>query len=193
MARTLYSAPAVEPVSTDEAKTHLRITHTDDNTYIDTLVKAARLYCERATRRAFITQTWDLAAECFDDDEIELTPGPLQSITHVKYYDTDGTLQTLSTDVYEADITDCVGYARLKYNQYWPTIRSGLYNGVQVRYVAGYGNSATDVPANIKHAIKILVSHWYEIREPVIVGASVTDVPMSVSALLGIDSVLEVF
>lgn len=192
MARTLYSAPSVEPVSTDEAKTHLRITHTDDNTYIDTLVKAARLYCERQTRRAFITQTWEDFRSCFDT-ELVLTPGPLQSVTHIKYYDTDGTLQTLSTDVYAVNITDCVGRVELKYNQSWPSIRSGMYNGVQVRYISGFGNSATDVPANIKHAIKILVSHWYEAREPIVTGTIVAQVPMSVDALLGVDSVLEVF
>lgn len=191
MARTISSAPATEPVSTAEAKTHLRITHSDDDTYIDTLIKAARLYCERQTRRAFITQTWDDARTCFDH-EIELTPGPLVSVTHIKYYDSNGTLQTLSTDVYEVNTTDCIGRVELKYNQTWPTIRTGLYNGVQIRYVVGYG-AATDVPANIRHAIKLLVSHWYEAREPIVIGASVVNVPLSVEALLGIDAVPELF
>lgn len=192
MARTISSPPATEPVSLDDAKAHLRVTDTTDNDYITALITAARVWCERQTKRAFITQTWDVALGAFEQ-EIILTPAPLQSVSYVKYYDTNGTLQTLSSSVYQVDTTDCVGRIRLAYNQSWPDIRSGLYNGVQVRYVAGYGSSTSDVPANIKHAIKLMISHWYEVREPVIIGAPVNEVPMSVESLLNLDKVLELY
>ena len=53
------TAPAVEPVSTADAKTHLRIpaSATSEDSYIDALVTAARLYVEEYTERKLITQT----------------------------------------------------------------------------------------------------------------------------------------
>ncbi len=192
MAYKLITAPAAEPVSTAEAKTHLRITHSDDDTYIGTLISAARLYAEAQTRRALINQTWELTAESFPK-EIRLIPAPLSSVTHIKYYDGDGTLQTLSSSAYQVDTTDSVGIVTEAYGYSWPTVRDGLYNGVQVRFVAGYGGASTDVPSSVIHAIKILVSHWYEAREPIIVGASVSNVPMSADALLGMHATPEIF
>ena len=52
-------------------------------------------------------------------------------------------------------------------------------NAVRCRFVAGYSTA----PEPIKQAIKILISHWFEAREPVVIGATVNSVPMSVNAL----------
>jgi uncharacterized phiE125 gp8 family phage protein len=187
--RVLATGPAVEPVSTSEAKAHLRITHSTDDAYIEALITVARRYAESHTKRALINQSWDLFLPSFAP-EIALAPGPVSAITHVKYYDSGGTLQTLSSSVYQLDTSQAVGKITLAYNQSWPDIRSGLYNGVQIRFVAGYGAAGSNVPAEILHAIKILVSHWYEIREPVIAGG-IGPVPMSVDALLSCQTVPE--
>ena len=42
MALKLITAPAAEPVSTSEAKSHLRVDTTADDTYIGTLMTVAR-------------------------------------------------------------------------------------------------------------------------------------------------------
>ncbi len=51
------SAPAVEPLTVAEAKAHLRVDHTSDDSYIESLIKAARVTCENFQNRAYITQT----------------------------------------------------------------------------------------------------------------------------------------
>lgn len=61
----LNTQPAVEPVSIDEAKLHLRVTHDDEDTLIATLISAARLHAENYCRRAFVTQKWDLYLDAF--------------------------------------------------------------------------------------------------------------------------------
>ena len=53
MRLTLQTAPASEPVTRDEAKTHCRVIGTADDSYVDSLITAARLYVERRTGRAF--------------------------------------------------------------------------------------------------------------------------------------------
>ena len=45
--RTIATAPSVEPVTTAEMKTHLRVTQSNDDTYIDSLVVAARQQAEK--------------------------------------------------------------------------------------------------------------------------------------------------
>ena len=47
-----------------------------------------------------------------------------------------------------------------------------LLNAFEVAFTAGYGDEASDVPAPIRHALKLLVAHWFEHREPVVVGAA---------------------
>lgn len=50
-------------------------------------------------------------------------------------------------------------------NGYWPSV---LYipNAVQIHFTAGYGDNSADVPANIRTAIMMAVSDFYENREP---------------------------
>ena len=43
------TAPATEPITTAEAKAHLRVSHSTDDTYIDALVAAARMVVEDRT------------------------------------------------------------------------------------------------------------------------------------------------
>lgn len=57
---SLYSPPVQEPVTLAEAKTHLRVTYTDDDALIAELITAARQWFEEQTYRALVTQTWDL-------------------------------------------------------------------------------------------------------------------------------------
>jgi hypothetical protein len=85
MALKIKTAPAIEPLSLDEAKLHLRIDSDDEDTYITSLIKAARCYAEQVlASRSFITQTWELWLDAFPDkDFIELPMPPLQAAPSV--------------------------------------------------------------------------------------------------------------
>ena len=180
------SAPATEPITTAEAKTHLRIDTSDDDTYIDTLVAAARRWAETFTERAFVTQTWVWKLDAFPNngDPFRVPYPPLSSVTSITYLDVDGDSQTLETSVHEVDIATQPGRIALKWDQVWPIVRSGnVIDVVTMTFVAGYGD-ASDVPDEIKHAIKIVTAHLYVNREPVVVGAPIANVPLSAEELL---------
>ena len=49
---TRQTPPAVEPVTVAEAKAHLRVDISDDDTYIGTLITAAREWCEEYLDRS---------------------------------------------------------------------------------------------------------------------------------------------
>jgi uncharacterized phiE125 gp8 family phage protein len=177
--------PAGDLVSLDEAKAHLRVDVDDDNDYIEALVAAAVAHIDGPAGwlgRALLTQTLEWRGDEFGTCDIRLPFPPVTEVLSVKYDDDDGVEQTVSDTTYR--IVGQPGSPRLSlaYDQTWPTTRTQS-EAVRIQYVAGYGEPA-DVPAPIKHAILILVAHWYANREPVAVGTIVTEMPMTVRALL---------
>lgn len=181
---TLVTAPAKEPITLAEAKSHLRVEHTEDDQYIETLISVARQWAEGFTRRAFVTQTWDLVLDDFPH-VIEVPLPPLQSVTAASFthIDTDGTTTQVPTVRYTVDTDSEPARIHESYGQTWPSTRD-IANAVRCRFVAGYGDDEANVPAPIRHAIKILVAQWYEHREPVVMNMTPATVPMSVHALL---------
>jgi len=178
------TAPATEPVTAAEAKAHMRVSISDDDTLIDGLVAAARQWVEDWCGIAIITQTWKQRRDSFpeSDGTIELGRTPLQSVTHVKYVDTDGVEQTVNADDYVVDTDTRKGNVDVAYDATWPTARSQL-NAVYTTYVAGFGAAAA-VPEPIKLAIKMLAAHWYEHRETVVVGTIATSLQFAIESIL---------
>jgi len=59
----IITEPTVEPISLQEAKDHLRIRHSDEDTDIERMITAARRHAEQFTGRAFISQRWRLTLD----------------------------------------------------------------------------------------------------------------------------------
>lgn len=157
MGLKLISAPASEPVTAAEIITRLGITSGDvSSADMDALIKGARQWAEQYTERAFITQTWEKRLDAFSADGIELARGPVQSITSVKYVDSDGAVQTLvaDTDYVFEDYSD-PAFVLPAYGTSWPSPRDEA-NAVRVQFVSGYG-AASAVPQPIVNAIVLMV------------------------------------
>jgi len=179
------TAPTAEPISTAEAKTHLRVTVSTDDTYIDTLIASARHWVEQHCGIALIDQTLKLYLDRFPicDEPIMLPRPPSQTISSVTYVDEDGTTQTWTSSKYALDAIRHPGRLHTAYNETYPTVRS-IENAVIVTYVAGYGATGASVPPDIIHAMKLLLTQWYEVRESVC-PTTLSEPPYSVKALLG--------
>lgn len=183
MALKIVTPAASEAVLTSDAKAHLRVTFSDDDGYIAGLVSATSNVVEAMINRSLITQTWKQSFDHFPAcREIYLPRPPLGSVTWVKYYDTAGVQQTLSSSLYHVDTDSEPGRIVLADGQSWPSTQSRP-NAVQIQFVAGYGDDGTAIPAQLKLGIKNLVSHWYTNRESV--GAiEVAKVPQTLEYLL---------
>lgn len=165
---------ATEPVTTAEAKAHLRVTTSTDDTLIDSLVKAARQMAENELGRALITQTWTRTLDEFPD-AIRLYYPPIISVTSLKYYDTAGVQQTLDPSLYSVDLKSEPGYVVPAYNTCWPATLCTI-NAVECVYTAGYGAAAA-VPQSIKNWMLLQVGHLYENREASMPGITITPMP----------------
>lgn len=183
----LVTAAATEPLTLAQAKTQVRVeaddtTHNDDLT---ALIIEARQYIEQRLGRQLITATWDLAFDRFPvgESEIPIPLPPLQSITSLKYYDTDGVLQTWSSANYIVSTDGSEGgRIALAPGVSWPAAQLRP-EAVQIRFVAGYG-AASAVPAPLVRAVKLLVGHWFLHREEAIAGTSVSSIPTGVERIL---------
>lgn len=181
----------VEPVALSDLKLQLRIdqTTTDEDSLLTILIQAARELLETDTRRAYIQRQFTLVMDQFpywgqlDRQSIERTSqavgvfygggifvrlAPVVSIDSVKYLDTTGVQQTLATDG-SAYITDVISEPARIYPAYgipWPITR-WQNNAIQIGLTAGYGATASTVPARARQAILMLAAHWYWHRESV--------------------------
>lgn len=165
----LETPPSAEPVTLSEAKLYSRITGSREDDLITAFIKSARQKAEDYCNSSFITQTWILSMDNSpSSSQLELPRGPLQSISSVKYYDSDYAEQTLSSDEYYAIINGFRnnGRLQLKSGYSWPTSLREADN-FKVEYVVGYGDAASDVPEAIKTGIKAIISDLYENREKV--------------------------
>jgi len=170
-----------EPVTTAEAKTHLRVTSATDDVYIAALVKACRQMAENELQRSLITQTWEKTLDEFPD-AITLPYPPIASVLTLKYLEpVAGVSTTLNAASYTVDVKSEPGWIVPAYGYDWPTIWDSI-NAVTVTYTAGW-STAADVPAAIKAWILLQVGHLYENREATMPGVSITPLPF-ISALL---------
>lgn len=147
------------PVSLTEAKNHLRVTGNDDDVLIDNLITSATTSAENDTWRRFTTQTYDVFYDNFAN--VEIPYGQLQSVTSVKYYDTDNVQQTLSSAVYDVDIVHDPGRVTLAYGQSWPSVYDRP-NAIEIRFVCGYSTVPEDIKTAIKFKIEMLYGNLFD-------------------------------
>ena len=176
MAWKVTTEPSAEPVSIVDAKKHMRVDDDSEHVLLQTYLVAARKSAEEFQRRKYITQSITLELPGFSD-VMSLPCAPLQSVTSVKYIDTDGVQQTLAASFYDVDTVSEPGRVLLAYEQTWPTARS-VYNAIEIIYVVGYGATSGTVPEQFRVAIWQLAAHAFENREPIAFGGSLAQIPL---------------
>jgi len=156
--------PTIEPISVDEVKLFARIDGTDEDDLIASFIESARLACENYLCRTLIEQTITLKMDYWADTQIELPRPPLISITEVETLDESNVATVYSSDNYYSIIEDDLSLLCIKKGYSIPENTARDFGGFQVRYKAGYGSTASSVPAPIREALKFWVTHMYESR-----------------------------
>lgn len=197
---TLVTAPAVYPVSLNEAKAHVRVE--DDQVIEDATVTAqiatAAEACERFTGRALISQTWTLHRDEWPTAwqagpgtnwdgvregaisdlssaarALELPKPPLQQVIHVKTYDDQDNAVVLPATSYFVDAASEPGRIVLRNGAAVPAI-TRTANGLEIQFVAGYGDDPHDVPEQLRLGMLHLIAGLNENRGDSPIGAVIT-------------------
>jgi uncharacterized phiE125 gp8 family phage protein len=181
---TVTARDSEMPVSLLDAKRHLRVGSDDHDEYIESLVAAATGYCESVTGRALRkTHTLTQKYGQWPCNPVRFDRQPLLAVSSVAYRDADGNSQTVSSSLYRVHLSsEAAGYLEFDEDFTRPTL-DVRDDAITVTYTAGYTTIAA-VPELAKHAIKLLVGHWFEHGEAVNIGNITTEVPMATAALL---------
>lgn len=160
----------------------MRISGSAEDTVVADFLTAARIYCENAQGRAFLTQTWDLYMDDWPNGPVIVPLPPLQSVSSITSYGTGGTAATVATSVYQVDAVSEPGRVDLAYGKSWPGDTMRTMNGFAIRFVAGAA-SAASVDETTKVMVKELAAHYFENREAT--GEVRTDeIPLGLQALI---------
>lgn len=170
------------PITLTEAKTHLKVDTTADDTFITNLIKSATSSAQEYTNRFFIATTIQQVGDKWEDIS-NLLKSPVASVTNIKYVNPSDSLQTLSTDVYFVDDVNKPARIGLKPNQSFPEIIDRL-NAVQVNYVVGLAAGPDEVDEGIRQALLLTIGNWYQNRQAVVTGTIATELPMNAKFLL---------
>jgi len=146
-----------EPVSLQEAKTHLRVTSTSDDSRIRGLLKSAREWVENETRRKLCSQTLALYLDRFPCYLLELPDGPVQSLTSIVYFDETNSPRTLSTSDYEVDKKSTPARIAPVFGAVWP-LTYPRFNAITVTFVVGY----TAIPESARTGILLKLQELYD-------------------------------
>ena len=151
--------PLAEPVTVADLKNHLRVDHASDDVLIAGLIGAAREEVERATGMALIDQEWRLALDRLPvSGRVLLLRHPVRQVLTVTAYGIGGEPSVIAG--YEADLKSRP--ARVHVEPRPDALR--LFNGIEIDFVAGFGEAGTDVPDGLCRAVRLLAAHWYEFR-----------------------------
>jgi uncharacterized phiE125 gp8 family phage protein len=178
MSLILTTPPATEPITLAEAKAHLKVDTTDDDTLIGTLIFAARSRAELLTSRAFISQGWTLWLDAWPCGAIEIPIAPLQNIASITVYAPDDSANVLDASAYQIDAASAPARVALKETAL-PPLNLRRINAIEIVFTAGYGDAESDVPSPIREATVELVADSYANR-----GDVSGDTPLGAMALL---------
>ena len=183
MARSLkISTPSVlKLVTLAEAKTHLRVDFSNDDNYINDLIDLAQELIEEYCNVAIYEQVLTF----------NLLRGPIihvdsLTVSSIKYFDTNNVQQTWASSNYDVDKNSSPPRIYPSDNSVddFPDLADRIFP-IEITYKAGLLDSQTALtPKILKQACYLLIGQFYENRQPVIVGRSVSQIPMTVKFLL---------
>ncbi len=172
MSYSIITPATLKALTVQEVKDYLRVDSDAEDTLLGVLIDASTQMAESYLGRFLLTTVIEEFYDFFpvyktgvdpfhgDRNIIFLSRGPVQSVASVKYIDGNGDEQTVTASDYRADLVS--EPSRIMPNEGWLGTKDTV-NAVIIRYTCGY-TQASDVPANIKMAMLLMIGEMYEKR-----------------------------
>jgi uncharacterized phiE125 gp8 family phage protein len=178
----------LEIVTLTEAKAHLKVTSTDEDTLIQSYLNAAVRRCENYRQSVIMSSEWEVYLRQWSAN-VNLQKYPVTAINSVKYYDTNNNQQTVTPSATTYRLLDFKVPARLEFdNTYsFPSLYNREYP-IVINYQAGYTYSASANYALIKEAVFMELGTYNEIRQNEILGVGLAGVQIKNSSMELLDA-----
>lgn len=160
-------------VSLEQAKEHLRILHTYEDIYIDSLLQVVTDSVEQELDKDLVDTDYILYV--YDkveiNEEIHFPNSPIYNVTEIKIYNRNTLI-----DSTEYSFTNSDEYIKFD-------VLPNDYTKIEITYKKGFEN-ADDLPTPIKQAGLILLTDLYQYRGSLIIGKSVVSLDKTLQRLL---------
>ena len=170
----VMAPPTDEPIDLKMVRDiHLRGIPDDssENDYLRQLIRAAREYCENYTGLSLGPQTLEALPDRLEKT-MTLPRPPIRRIVSVTVTRKDESVETVPASAYRLD----AGRSLLCFSDLPENVKTPI-----ITYEAG----TLELPATVQQAILLLIGHWYDNREAVVVGSVTSvEVGMAVKNLL---------
>lgn len=156
-------------LTTAEAKTHLRVDHTEDDDYIEALCELVEEVVLNEisgtfTGKGSVTTAGTTALVGTDTNFLDYNVGDTIRV----YDETDRVIATITDDEH-LTVTSAFSTSEI---------------GLKWVIITGMPLVGGEIPLRLKQAMLLLVAHLYAIREPVYIGTNVTKIPFAYEYLL---------
>ena len=169
------------PFADSDLRGHGVICEDDDRPLLNGMIDAAVRRFEQDTGRVLVNQEWRVTANQWSG-ALVLPVAPVLSVTEVRYRDTDGAEQVLSTAVYRLHTSNAGARLLLNAGQSLPATQAAddcFAVDLQAGYAAdGSQAELAKIPADIVLAVKCLAAHYFENRE-VVTPVQLYETPMA--------------
>lgn len=175
MTMFLVTPPALEPVTIADARAFLRISTESEDEILRRIIKTAREMVEADTGLALVDQTWRLRVDRWPrSGRLALFKYPVKLVTSVVAYRPDGSAIIMEPEEF------MLQHGRRPQRVYmaqYPDAQT--FCGLEIDFIAGFGETGVEVPDALKQAILTLTAHLYENR------AGLAEVKTELPAMVG--------
>ncbi len=184
MPAILTIPPVVEPLSLAEVKDHLKVETIADDALITRLITTARQQVEKQINKVLINQSWAIYLDNWlAYGEVELPVSPVNQINNLRTFSIDDIASIVDPSHYYADLVSDPQRLILRGSRIWQKPGRPA-NGIEIDVTAGFGTEGDSVPGPLRQAMFLLITHWYENRQPDCSGAPIVSVTSALQALL---------
>jgi len=172
--------PTALPLTLAEAEAHCRLGPDEDSEYLTSLIRAVAALFERESKQALMATDYVSVFSGWSGTLTNLKTPIVADSLRINYTTAGFPDAALPVELYalsslRPDALYLLGTM--------PALLSGFPEAVRVKYRAGY-ETADQVPPEIKQWLKLVLLHYYENRQPSLLGLTMQEVPMSAKYIM---------
>lgn len=174
-----------EPITLAQAKAHLRVEDTNDDTYITTLISVARSACENYLGYMLARNSAvNFYLDQFPNSSVITLNGVWKPGTvAISYYDTTDT-QVILASGYSVDQHSQPARILLDDDTNWPDTSDNIPSGINIDMTNAGTADVDEIPKAIHQGMLLVIGRYYEIRQDVVLGTQVNEIPKMTEHLL---------
>lgn len=170
---------ATDVLSLADAKLFLRVDSDAEDSLITDLIKVAVEHVQNYTGQ-ILDEVGDVVIWAEDWGTLQIPIAPVTSIKSIQYYDESNTLRTLATNLYWMQEGESVS-PQIRFDLPLPDLYDERTHRIKITADLGFAV----IPSELKHAVRLMVSQYYDVRENFAVGTIVSaEMPNGVKALM---------